>query len=119
MSHVHDGLNDDQLLGALHAAITARRAVPVKFVQTATDAYAWHDIYAELARLSCDCGRDRDMLALLSRSPPGRLKGTAFSRRFAPQSRRRRGPLARGGDPAGLVRPPLASAGTASRPLVS
>jgi len=74
MSHVHDGLNDDQLLGALHAAITARRAVPVKFVQTATDAYAWHDIYAELARLSCDCGRDRDMLALLSRSPPGRLK---------------------------------------------
>jgi hypothetical protein len=56
MSHVHDGLDDVQLLEALGAAISARRAVPPKFVQTATAAYAWHDIDADLA--------------LLSRSPP-------------------------------------------------
>jgi hypothetical protein len=61
VSQVHDGLDDDQLLGALGAAIAARRAVPVQFVQTATNAYAWHDIDAELARLSCDCDRDPDL----------------------------------------------------------
>ena len=58
MSDVHDGLDDERLLEALRAAINARRAVPVKFVQTATAAYAWHD---------SDAG-----LAVLSRSPPGR-----------------------------------------------
>jgi hypothetical protein len=59
-SHVHDGLDDDQLLGALGAAIGARRAVPVKFVRTATNAYAWHNIDADLARLSFD--HDPDLL---------------------------------------------------------
>jgi hypothetical protein len=49
MSHVHDGLNDDQLLEELDAAISTRRAVPAEFVQTATDAYARHQIDAEPA----------------------------------------------------------------------
>jgi hypothetical protein len=57
---MNDVLDDNQLLGALGAAIGARRAVPVKFVQTATNAYAWHNIDAELARLSFD--RDPDLL---------------------------------------------------------
>ena len=56
MSHVHDGLDDDQLLEALCAAIRARHAVPAEFVQAATAAYARHDIGADLV--------------LLSRSPP-------------------------------------------------
>jgi hypothetical protein len=59
-SHVHDVLDDNQLLGALGAAIGARRAVPVKFVQAATNAYAWHNIDADLARLSVD--HDPDLL---------------------------------------------------------
>jgi hypothetical protein len=49
---VHDDLDDDQLIEALGAAINARRAVPVTFVQTATAAYTWHDIDAELELLS-------------------------------------------------------------------
>jgi hypothetical protein len=49
---MHDVLDDDQLLGALGAAMGARRTVPVKFVQTATNAYAWHNIDSELARIS-------------------------------------------------------------------
>ena len=53
---MHDGLDDDQLLEALCAAIRARHAVPAEFVQAATAAYARHDIGADLV--------------LLSRSPP-------------------------------------------------
>jgi hypothetical protein len=58
---MHDVLDDDQLLGALGAAMGARRTVPVKFVQTATNAYAWHNIDSDLARLSC--GVDPDLLS--------------------------------------------------------
>ena len=54
------GLDDDQLLGALRVAIGARHVVPVKFVQTATNAYAWHGIDADLSRLSFE--RDPDYL---------------------------------------------------------
>ena len=68
---MHDGLDDDQLLGALDAAIGARRAVPVRFVQTATNAYAWHDIDAELAKFGCDHSRDPDLLASLG---PARIR---------------------------------------------
>ena len=49
---MHDDLDDDQLIEALGAAINARRAVPVTFVQTASAAYTWHDIDAELELLS-------------------------------------------------------------------
>lgn len=58
---MHDVLDDDQLLGALGAAMGARRTVPVKFVQTATNAYAWHNIDSDLAQLSC--GVDPDLLS--------------------------------------------------------
>jgi len=61
-SHVHDVLDDDQLLGALGAAMSARRTVPARYVQMATNAYAWHNIDAELARLSHDPGPDPGFL---------------------------------------------------------
>jgi hypothetical protein len=70
---MHDVLDDDQLLGALGAAMGARRTVPVKFVQTARNAYAWHDIDADLARLSHD--RDPDFLPRVT--PPPESPGTA------------------------------------------
>jgi hypothetical protein len=46
--------DDEQLLAALRQAIGARRRVPPEFVQAARDAYAWHDIDAELAQLTYD-----------------------------------------------------------------
>ena len=54
---MHDDVDDNQLIEALAAAINARRAVPVTFVQVAAAAYTWHDIDADLE--------------LLSGSPPG------------------------------------------------
>jgi hypothetical protein len=54
VSTVNAGLTDDELLDALRRAITARDAVPADFVAAAKDAFAWHNIDAELAQLTYD-----------------------------------------------------------------
>ncbi len=48
------GMTDDELLDALRRAVTARHEVPADFVAAARDAFAWHNIDAELARLTYD-----------------------------------------------------------------
>jgi hypothetical protein len=49
-----DSTSDDALLAALKRAISARQAVPEEFVEAARNAFAWHDIDAELAQLTYD-----------------------------------------------------------------
>jgi hypothetical protein len=51
---VHDAFDDDQLLAALGDALRARWAVSDEFLQFGKDAYAWHNVDAELAQLSYD-----------------------------------------------------------------
>jgi hypothetical protein len=51
---VSDGWDDEQLLAALRQALSARQAVPPEFVAAGRSAFAWHDIDAELARLTYD-----------------------------------------------------------------
>jgi hypothetical protein len=46
--------DDDELLVALGEAIRAREEVPEWFVETGKNAYAWHNIDAELAQLTYD-----------------------------------------------------------------
>ena len=46
--------DDEQLLAALGEAMRARREVPGWFVETGKNAYAWHNIDAELAQLTYD-----------------------------------------------------------------
>ena len=46
--------DDEELLAALGEAMRARREVPGWFVETGKNAYAWHNIDAELARLTYD-----------------------------------------------------------------
>jgi hypothetical protein len=58
--------DDEQLLDALRAAIRARQAVPPKFIDTARNVFAWHDVDAELAQLTYDSGRDREPVAVRS-----------------------------------------------------
>lgn len=43
--------DDDQLLAVLRRALAARRAVPPEFMRAASNAFAWHDIDAELATI--------------------------------------------------------------------
>jgi hypothetical protein len=54
VTQVREGWDDDQLLAALGEALKARWAVPEEFVQFGKDAYAWHNVDAELAQLSYD-----------------------------------------------------------------
>ena len=53
-----DNRSDDTLLAALREALAAREAVPPDFVAAAKNAYAWHSIDAELARLAYDSSQE-------------------------------------------------------------
>ena len=53
-----DGWYDEELLAALGEAVKARQAVPEWFVETGKNAYAWHNIDAELAQLTYDSDGD-------------------------------------------------------------
>jgi hypothetical protein len=57
---VADGWDDDALLAALRQAVAARQAVPAEFVEAGKNAFAWHNIDAELAQLTYDSTRDSD-----------------------------------------------------------
>jgi hypothetical protein len=55
---VAEGWDDEALLAALRQALRARQAVPPEFVQAGQNAFAWHNIDAELAQLTYDSTRD-------------------------------------------------------------
>ena len=50
--------DDEELLAALGEALRAREAVPEWFVETGKNAYAWHNIDADLAQLTYDSDSD-------------------------------------------------------------
>jgi hypothetical protein len=80
--------DDDELLAALGEAIRAREAVPEWFVETGKNAYAWHNIDAELAQLTYDSAseresdrdqdRDRDLVAAV-RSETASIRALTFT----------------------------------------
>ena len=47
-----DGWDDEQLLAVLTASMQARQAVPPGFIDIGKNAFAWHNIDAELAQLT-------------------------------------------------------------------
>ena len=71
-------LNDEQLLAALREAMRARQAVPAWFTETAKNAYAWHNIDAELAQLSYDSSADTGQRAPV-RSETASIRTLTFS----------------------------------------
>jgi len=72
--------DDDELLGALGEAMRARQAVPEWFVETGKNAYAWHNIDAELAQLTYDSEGDfsRGHVAAM-RSEAASIRALTFS----------------------------------------
>jgi hypothetical protein len=70
--------DDEELLAALGAAIRAREEVPEWFVETGKNAYAWHNIDAELAQLTYDSSRDRDAVAMV-RSEAASIRALTFT----------------------------------------
>jgi len=73
-----DGWDDEELLGALGEAMRARQAVPEWFVETGRNAYAWHNIDAELAQLTYDSSRDQDVVAAV-RSEAASIRALTFT----------------------------------------
>jgi hypothetical protein len=53
-----EGWDDETLLAALRQALRARQAVAPEFVEAGKNAFAWHNIDAELAQLTFDSTRD-------------------------------------------------------------
>ena len=73
-------LGDEQLLAALGEALRARQEVPEWFVETGKNAYAWHNIDAELAQLTYDSDSDADRArAAAVRSEAASIRALTFT----------------------------------------
>jgi len=75
---VRDGWNDERLLAALGEAIRASEAVPSWFVETGKNAFAWHNIDAELAQLTYDSNEDKREAAVM-RSERASIRALTFT----------------------------------------
>ncbi len=75
---MRDGWDDDRLLTALSEAIKAREAVPSWFIETGKNAFAWHNIDAELAQLTYDSNEDRREAAVM-RSETALIRSLTFT----------------------------------------
>ena len=60
MSAMAEVYDDEELLAVLRQALAERQAVPPEFVEAAKNAFAWHNIDAELAELTYDSSRDAE-----------------------------------------------------------
>jgi len=75
---VRDGWDDERLLSALSEAMKARQAVPSWFIETGKNAFAWHNIDAELAQLTYDSSTDRERIAAV-RSETASIRALTFT----------------------------------------
>ena len=71
--------DDEELLAALRAAMEARQAVPDRFIEMGKNAYAWHNIDAELAQLTYDSRNDAGQAALAVRSEAASIRSLTFT----------------------------------------
>jgi hypothetical protein len=69
--------DDDELVGALRRAVAARDAVPPEFVASARQAFAWHNIDAELAELTFDSRHELEPAG--TRSDTAALRALTFA----------------------------------------
>lgn len=71
-------IDDEQLLTALREAMRAGEAVPSWFAETGKNAYAWHNVDADLAQLTCDSGADAELSAA-ARSETASIRALTFT----------------------------------------
>jgi hypothetical protein len=75
---VRDIWDDEQLLAALREALADDEAVPPEFIELGKNAYAWHNIDAELAQLTYDSIREPDE-ALSLRAEAASIRALTFT----------------------------------------
>jgi hypothetical protein len=73
-----EGWDDEELLAALKQALGDRRAVPPELVEAGKNAFAWHNIDAELAQLTYDSTRGADHVAS-TRAEPAAVRALTFT----------------------------------------
>ena len=73
-----DVWDDDRLFAALREALRAREAVPAEFIEAGKNAFAWHNIDAELAQLTYDSIRDADYQSSL-RAEAASIRALTFT----------------------------------------
>ena len=75
---MRNGWDDERLLAALGEAIKAREDVPSWFIETGKNAFAWHNIDAELAQLTYDSNEDQHEPAVM-RSETASVRSLTFT----------------------------------------
>ena len=75
---MRNGWDDERLLAALGEALKARAAVPSWFIETGKNAFAWHNIDAELAQLTYDSNEDLREAAAM-RSETASIRALTFT----------------------------------------
>lgn len=75
---MRDIWDDEQLLAALREALGADENVPPEFIELGKNAYAWHNIDAELAQLTYDSIREPDH-ALSLRAEAASIRALTFT----------------------------------------
>ena len=75
---MRDMWDDEQLLAALREALEAGEAVPPEFIEVGKNAYAWHNIDAELAQLTYDSSHEPDA-ALSLRAEAASIRALTFT----------------------------------------
>ena len=78
MSKVTKGWDDEEVLAALQQALRAERAVPPEFIEAGKNAFAWHNIDAELAQLTYDSTLD-SALELSLRAEAASIRALTFT----------------------------------------
>jgi hypothetical protein len=73
-----DDWDDEEILAELGEALRAREEVPEWFIETGKNAYAWHNIDAELAQLTYDSLVDRERAAAV-RSEAASIRALTFT----------------------------------------
>jgi hypothetical protein len=71
--------DDDRLVGALGEALRRGRAVPRAFVETGKNAYLWHGVEADLAKLAHDSAQDAARVPVLTRAESASLRSVTFA----------------------------------------
>ena len=75
---MRDIWDDEQLLAALREALEADEAIPPEFIELGKNAYAWHNIDAELAQLTYDSMHEPDH-ALSLRAEAASIRALTFT----------------------------------------
>ncbi len=75
---MRDIWDDEQLLAALREALGADENVPPEFIELGKNAYAWHNIDAELAQLTYDSIHEPDH-ALSLRAEAASIRALTFT----------------------------------------